>query len=179
MDVFFLAYCTAPAFLAALYAYFAGKTERLVDFWTFGCRLIEGKYKVLVNFIGSFTFFAVYTIFPCFVALSMCILVHRYQLLLHHFHDDLKKRSLSTKLLKCNKLLNKYNNIVETLLLLKETLSIPLLAALLNGFLNLYLVLSFSLQQVMKSAMFLELYVFAFTGAVLLISLTLLLFGDS
>ncbi|GIY87563.1 uncharacterized protein CDAR_224551 [Caerostris darwini] len=172
MDMVLITYCTAPAFLAALYTYFAGESG-IVDFWTFEYNIVEGKYKVLVNFIGGLMYYTVYMEFPCFASLSVCVLVYHYELLLRNFHDDLKKRSLSIKILKCNKLLNKYNNIVENLLLLKDTLSKPLLAALLNGFLNLYLVLSYSLQQEVVFIMILELFIFALTGVLLLTSLIL------
>ncbi|GIY78645.1 uncharacterized protein CEXT_720041 [Caerostris extrusa] len=172
MDMIFITYCTTPSFLAALYTYFAGETG-IVVFWTFGYNIIEGKYKVLVNFIGGLMYYTVYMEFPCFASLSVCVLVHHYELLLRDFHDDLKKRSLSLKISKFNKLLNKYNNIVENLLLLRDTLSKPLLAALLNGFLNLYLVLSFSLQEEVVFIMILELFILALTGVLLLTSLIL------
>ncbi|GIY47193.1 hypothetical protein CEXT_328511 [Caerostris extrusa] len=92
MDMIFITYCTAPSFLAALYTYFAGETG-IVVFWTFGYNIIEGKYKVLVNFIGGLMYYTVYMEFPCFACLSVCVLVHHYELLLRDFHDDLKKES--------------------------------------------------------------------------------------
>ncbi|GIY87562.1 uncharacterized protein CDAR_224541 [Caerostris darwini] len=173
MDMALLVCCIAPALLSAVFVYFAGEAENLVDFWTLGYRLIEGKYKMLVNFIGGFMHFTVYMEFPCFTALSVCILVHHYELILRHFHDDLKTRNSSIKILKCHMFVNNYNNIVEKILILKDTLSTPLLAALLNGFFNLYLVLAFILQQEVSFAMIVELFVFAATGVVLLTSLTL------
>ncbi|GIY87559.1 uncharacterized protein CDAR_224511 [Caerostris darwini] len=172
MDMVLITYCTAPAFLAAVYTYFAGEIG-IVDFWTFGYNIVEGKYKVLVNFIGGLMYYTVYMEFPCFASLSVCVLVHHYELLLRNFHDDLKKTSLSLKMLRCNKLLNSYNSIVEILLLLKDTLSKPLLAALLNGFLNLYLVLSYILQEEVVFIMILELFIFALTGVLLLTSVIL------
>ncbi|GIY87561.1 hypothetical protein CDAR_224531 [Caerostris darwini] len=56
MDMALLVCCIAPALLSAVFVYFAGETEYLVDFWTLGYSFYPSTRSVIRHDCGTIRF---------------------------------------------------------------------------------------------------------------------------
>ncbi|GFY74300.1 uncharacterized protein TNIN_488991 [Trichonephila inaurata madagascariensis] len=155
--VFLVLNFTSPLLLAVLYVYLTRDEEGITEFWTLGYEFQEKRFGMIINFIGEYSYFAVYVEYPCLCTLSACVLVHRYGLLLFQFDEGLRKMELSMFSTKCFRVVNRYTEIEKKILLLKDTLSAPMFIMLLGSFFNIYTALSNTLQEEVPSYYWIEL----------------------
>ncbi|GFT11318.1 uncharacterized protein TNCV_1144141 [Trichonephila clavipes] len=163
---------TSPLLLAVLYVYLTRDEKGVTEFWTLGYEFQEKRFGMIINFIGEYSYFAVYVEYPCLCTLSVCVLVHRYGLLLLQFDEGLRKMEFSMFSTKCFRIVNRYTEIEKKILLLKDTLSAPMFIMLLGSFFNIYTALSNTLQEEVPSYDWIELGSNASTGTIIIFSLT-------
>ncbi|GFT88503.1 uncharacterized protein NPIL_113671 [Nephila pilipes] len=159
--------------LATLFTCLAHGEDDAVKFWTFGVECQSKTYKTVLNFIGGLAYYAVYTEYPSFFALSICILVYRYGLILRHFNEYIKNMDFSTISNKCFEIANTYFVVEEKVRLLKDTLSLSLFLMLVSGFFNIYTALSNVLTNEIPLYVSVELSSNAFTGGMIIFLLTI------
>ncbi|GFR17005.1 uncharacterized protein TNCT_415481 [Trichonephila clavata] len=162
----------SPLLLAVLYVYLTRDEEGVIEYWAMGYEFQEKRCGMITTFIGVYSYFAVYVEYPCLCTLSVCVLVHRYVLLLFQFDESLRKMEFSMFPTKCFRVVNKYTEIEKKILLLKDTLSAPMFIMLLGSFFNIYTALSNTLKDDVPSYYWIELGSNASTGTVIIFSLT-------
>ncbi|GBN73456.1 hypothetical protein AVEN_103591-1 [Araneus ventricosus] len=177
MNSILLMYLTVPVFLAAVFTSVAQEVQEVTDFYSFGSKLLNQTHIKIVVFIGEYIYCASFLQFPCLIALSFCVLIHRYGLILRQFNVYLRSMNIQTKYADYIDVLRNYNIIEEKIHLLKRSLSLPLFIVLLNGFFALYTVLSLSMYNDFRPYIMIEMGCNAFSGVFLLSSLTIFASG--
>ncbi|GBN73453.1 hypothetical protein AVEN_103588-1 [Araneus ventricosus] len=170
-------YLTAPVLLAAVFTSVAQEEQDVIDFYSCGNKPQDKTHIKILVFIGEYIYCTAFLQFPCLIALSFGVLIHRYGLILRQFNVYLRSMNMQVKYANYNDLLRNYNIIEERIRLLKRSLSLPLFIVLLNGFFALYTVLSFSLGNDFRPYMVVEMGCNAFSGVFLLTSLTVFASG--
>ncbi|GFQ87643.1 uncharacterized protein TNCT_514071 [Trichonephila clavata] len=102
----------------------------------------DERYGMMVIFAGQYMFLTLRVQYPCLVALSICVLVNNYRILLLRIINGFKKMEFCAIPEDVMKLRNDYNNIEIKLYNLKDALSAPLFVILLISFCDLYAGLS-------------------------------------
>ncbi|GFY44410.1 uncharacterized protein TNIN_306731 [Trichonephila inaurata madagascariensis] len=127
----------------------------------------------MMMIVGQYMYFTVYLEYPCLFALSVCILVHHYGLLILCIDNDLRKMNLAADPKQLRTIVNDYISLEKKINLLKDSLSTSLFIILLICFCNLFTVLSTSLEEEITSSLILELCSNGFTGVIVIFSLTI------
>ncbi|GFX32768.1 hypothetical protein TNCV_889061 [Trichonephila clavipes] len=85
-----------------------------------------------------------YQTYPCLFALSICLLIKRYGLILIQINDTLKQKRLENSAFSAHysKVVSRYNTLEKELHILRDTLSKPLFFVLLSCFCNLFTTLT-------------------------------------
>ncbi|GFY67212.1 uncharacterized protein TNIN_432591 [Trichonephila inaurata madagascariensis] len=135
----------------------------------------DKKYARLILFTVNYTYSTLYMQYPCIFVLSICVLVHRYGTVLLEFNNDLSKIDFDKIPRIYIEIANAYNCIERKIRLLKDTLSAPLFILLSSAFLNFYTSLSNYYQPEVPPQFILEAVCNAFTGVVIITSLTVCL----
>ncbi|GIY69716.1 uncharacterized protein CDAR_219991 [Caerostris darwini] len=130
-----------PFLLAALFVYLSIEEDDMVEFYTFGHYIADETSRIFICYIGSYMYYVVYMAYPCFVTLSMCVLVFRCSLYLQQFNSKLKNIQLKAFHVKRFDIIGDYNMMLETVRLLKDSLSSPLFISLISSFLLMYVTL--------------------------------------
>ncbi|GFQ71054.1 uncharacterized protein TNCT_249971 [Trichonephila clavata] len=162
-----------PVILSAVFTYLTRDEDDASEFWTLRYPLEDNRNRAVINFIGSHIYFSVYVTYPCFFAISMLLLIQRCVFFLRQFYKNLKNIDSIALSAKSTKIANEYYRIEEKISLLSNVLSTPLFIILLNSFFNLYGALSISLQQNLSPYYVFEMCCCAFTGIVVIVSLTI------
>ncbi|KAF8767246.1 hypothetical protein HNY73_020230 [Argiope bruennichi] len=132
-----------PVLLAGIQAYISNESES--QFWSFGYKFKEHKYRMAVTFIGDYMHYTVFYEFNLTTALSCCLLIKHCSASLLQFHSRLKRMDFDALIQNGFKILNDYKMLEENVRLLKKALSMPLCFIILSCILNLYSVLSYFL----------------------------------
>ncbi|GFT70368.1 uncharacterized protein NPIL_247121 [Nephila pilipes] len=165
--------CALPVFLSPLLTYLENGNIRLNKYFALQYHVQEEKYRTMVNLAGEYMYRTVRVQYPCLVALSICVLVYRYSVLLFRLNNGFKNIEFITVPESILKLRNDYNKIERKLHDLKDILSTSLFLILIICFCDLYVALSFALQKELMPFLLSELYCNAFSGTVVLFSLTI------
>ncbi|GFQ83053.1 uncharacterized protein TNCT_193661 [Trichonephila clavata] len=152
-----------------------GKEDEFSDFKRKSFSVKDVTYVRLMTFVGQYIYYTLYIQYPCVFVLSIYVLVHRYAIVLLQFKDDLAKIDLVKIPDMYTEILSAYNCIESKILLLKDTLSGPLFVILSSGFLNFYTSLSNYYLPDVPPHFVLEAVCNAFTGVVIIASLTVCL----
>ncbi|GFX32798.1 uncharacterized protein TNCV_889361 [Trichonephila clavipes] len=88
--------------------------------------------------------FTVYQEYPCLFALSICLLIHHYGLILLQINDTMKNHSLENSAFSAHysKVVSRYNTLEKELHILNDTLSKPLFFVLSTCFCSLFTTLT-------------------------------------
>ncbi|GFT70371.1 uncharacterized protein NPIL_247131 [Nephila pilipes] len=164
---------TSPVLLSVIFVCISQEQDGVTEFWTLGYEFQEKRSRMILNFIGEYSYFAVCVEYPCLCSLSVCVLVYRYGLLLLQYDGDFKNMDFSIISPKCFRLVNSYTEMEEKILLLKDTLSTPMFLMLLSSFFTIYTGLSHMLKEEVPSYFWVELGSNTVTGTVIIFSLTL------
>ncbi|GIX92946.1 uncharacterized protein CDAR_595041 [Caerostris darwini] len=163
-----------PLILSILHVYTTHENHNS-DYFLYGYSRMEDKLHFFFCCAGAYTYYSIFMKYPVIMALSMCVLIHRYGLLLHKCNADFKDVSACINSSKCNAILNNYFEILHMIRFLKQTLSIPLCFAMLIGFFCIYSAIEYGFNNNGE-----ELYVFyvellsnVLTGTLLLCSIAM------
>ncbi|GFQ86376.1 uncharacterized protein TNCT_712051 [Trichonephila clavata] len=110
--------------------------------------------------------------YPFLFTVSICILIHRYGLLLLQFNNTLKTADFSVMSIKCVDIINDYARIEKKIRLLSEVFSVPLFVMLVVSFFDLYIAM-FIYLKTNSPFNWPEIFLNAFTSLVILFSLAL------
>ncbi|GFQ83051.1 uncharacterized protein TNCT_193651 [Trichonephila clavata] len=135
----------------------------------------DKNYARLILFIVNYTHSTLYMHYPCVFVLSICVLVHRYGMVLLEFNNDLSKIDFDKIPQLYTEIANAFNSIDRKIRLLKDTLSTPLFMILSSAFFNFYTSLSNYYQPEVPPQFILEAVCNAFSGVVIITSLTVCL----
>ncbi|GFY72192.1 uncharacterized protein TNIN_354661 [Trichonephila inaurata madagascariensis] len=140
--------CTLPFLLATLFTYLAYKEGSKFTYWTLGHEVENDISVAIIHFVGIYVHFTTYQEYPCLFALSICLLIHRYGLILLQINDIMKKQSMenSTFSAHYSKVVSRYNTLEKELHILKDTLSKPLFFVLSTCFCSLFMTLTVYLE---------------------------------
>ncbi|GFT11193.1 uncharacterized protein TNCV_1143421 [Trichonephila clavipes] len=111
--------------------------------------------------------------YPFLFTIAICILIHRYGLLLLQFNNTLKTIDFSMMSIKCVDIINDYTGLEKKIRLLNEVLSVPLFVMLMISFLDLYIAMFLYLKTNSPFVNSPEIFLNAFTSLVILFSMTL------
>ncbi|GFR18374.1 uncharacterized protein TNCT_571011 [Trichonephila clavata] len=136
--------CTLPFLLATLFTYLAYKEGSKFTYWTFGYEVENDISVAIIHFVGTYIHCTVYQVYPCLFALSICLLIHRYGLILLQINDTMKKQSLENIAFPAHysKVVSRYNALEKELHVLRDTLSKPLFFVLSACFCSLFMTLT-------------------------------------
>ncbi|GFT80515.1 uncharacterized protein NPIL_242701 [Nephila pilipes] len=129
-------------------------------------------YRRAVNILGGYVNQTVCLEHPLLFSLTICILLHRYGLLLKHCNQKLCNIGFSLSPAKYAEIFDYYNNLEEKIRLLRSTLSVPLFVSLFSSFSTLYFALAASLKGNAESTYIFEQGINAFVAIVVLFSLS-------
>ncbi|GFR04188.1 uncharacterized protein TNCT_208221 [Trichonephila clavata] len=146
--------CTLPFLTAALFTYLAYKEDQTAIFWTLGFEVKNDIYVTIIRFIGSYIHYTVYQAYPCLFALSICLLIHRYGLILLQINDTMNKQILENSAFFAQ-VVSRYNTLEKELHILRDTLSKPLFFVLLSCFCSLFTTIAAYLEYRIIPPMFL------------------------
>ncbi|GFQ83060.1 uncharacterized protein TNCT_193691 [Trichonephila clavata] len=173
INIFVLGNVIATILFAVVFACFTQGVDGAAEFWTLGSKFSNKKYETILNFIGGYAYYLVYSEYPISFTLSTCKLVYRYGLVLQQYNEDIKNLNYSSITAKCFEIANRYTAIEQNIHLLKDTLSFSLFLMLVSGFFNIYTALSYILTYDVPLHICAELSSNACTGAMIIILLTI------
>ncbi|GFQ99628.1 uncharacterized protein TNCT_200311 [Trichonephila clavata] len=172
-NLIFFIMCVLPTLLAIFYVYRVHESKRTVTFWMLNYEFQEKKYLVFGAFVGGFVYYIINMAYPFLFTVSICILIHRYGLLLLQFNNVLKTADFSVMSIKCVDIINDYTRIEKKIRLLSEVFSVPLFVMLMISFFDLYIAMFLYLRTNSPFVNWPEIFLNALTSLVILFSLTL------
>ncbi|GFR17002.1 uncharacterized protein TNCT_415471 [Trichonephila clavata] len=133
----------------------------------------DERYGMMMIFASQYMFLTLRVQYPCLVALSICVLVNHYRILLIRIVNGFKKMEFAAIPENVMKLRNDYNNIERMLYILKDALSSPLFVILLISFCELYVGLSTVLYKRVSTFFLVQLGCSVLPGIAIMLILTL------
>lgn len=170
----FVSIFVLPFLLGYLFAFSFNENQGIAEYWTYGVSVPNKRLRLTIRVFFSYIYFVFNMEYPCLIIFSMCLLMVRCGSYLELYYKRFQSLNINVKTASDLDIMKGYFCMIKIVQTLRDTLSIPLFAALTISLLNLYVTLSTSL--LLKTISFsyiLELTCSGSTGIVTLFSITL------